>query len=106
MMTITKQYIELNDILEAVVKCGNCKASVSMPMASDHMRVPGNCPHCGVEWSKTLPPGLTTSHPSKAEWLAQFFKAFHRLKNSLDSDSEPAAFTFSLEIAVSKKEGI
>jgi hypothetical protein len=104
-MTITKQYVEMDEVLGILISCRGCRASLNLPMASDHMRVPGNCPHCGIEWSKPLPPGLTTSLPSKAERLAHFFEAFHKLRLSLESKSEPPPFTLNLEIAPVRKEG-
>ncbi len=103
-MTIeTRQYIELTDILAMVVVCEGCSASLSLPINSDVLRLPLNCPNCGAEWSQ--PPAPTTKPLSKAERLRVFYEAFHKLRQSLASKSVTSQFRFTLEIAAPRKEG-
>jgi hypothetical protein len=102
-MTITKQYIELSDVLAVVVMCGGeagCKASLSIPMVGNRMTLPLNCPNCGAVWSEPIAGGGTSRPPSKAERLAIFFEAFRQLKQSFDPST-----TLRFDIAP-RKEGL
>ncbi len=103
-MTITKQYIELSDILAMVVVCERCNASLSLPINGDRLKLPLNCPNCDAEWSQL--PAPSTRPPSKAERLHAFYEAFHRFKQSLASQSVTTQFRFTLEIEAPRKESL
>jgi hypothetical protein len=91
----------------SVVIQWECRVSLSIPVGGKSIRLSLNCPYCGTKWYEPLPPiGMTERPQGRMERLAVFSEAFHRLRMELDSKSDPTPFTFNLEIAGPKKEGL
>jgi hypothetical protein len=99
MTSETRTYIDVNDLLAAVVQCPGCHASLALSFAADHMNLPQNCPHCRAQWFESTP-----QNPTRGQRLSALFEALRLLKSSLDSKAEPTKFTFRLEIAQPRKE--
>jgi hypothetical protein len=100
MTSLTKRYFELSDLASVVISCSHCGSSLTLPLASDGMRFPSDCPACGVMWSEpVLPLGLVSSRTTKAEYLDTLAKALYRLKMCLRSDS-----LFSLHIETAETD--
>jgi len=45
-----KYFIDVTDIVNVVLECSKCRASVSVP-ASRWTKYPSACPHCTEQWN-------------------------------------------------------
>jgi hypothetical protein len=48
MTSLTKQFIDLDDLTAVVISCSNCKASLTLPLDADRMNLPEICPNCNT----------------------------------------------------------
>jgi predicted RNA-binding Zn-ribbon protein involved in translation (DUF1610 family) len=91
MTSVTKQYIDFDDLAAVIVTCKPCGASLSLRIDSDRMALPYQCPSCQAAWNPMQSGGIGSQ-------VSIFRDALKNLKGTISRQSEVPNLTMQIEI--------